>query len=319
MYVDKKLGGVNAVQTLSRLNRTHPGKDETMVLDFANEADEILEAFKPYYEKTMLKEATDPNLLYDRQMELENFRLYNQADLDRFARAFFDPKATQEMLHGALRPTIDRFKDATKEEQSDFRGKLIDFLRLYAFLSQIITFVDADLEKLYQFGRLLARNLPLDRGRLPREVQENIDMDSYRIQKSYEGNIDLPGGAYVIEPMKPKGGKGPGGEELEPLSQIIKELNDRFGTDFTDEDKVFIRQLEEKLTQDAALENSVKVNTRENARLTFDIVVNDRLQEMIDSNFAFYKQITDNRDFAKTLLDWLFDRYIASKQSQAEA
>src|SRR6266568_6833461 len=152
MYVDKKLGGVHAVQTLSRLNRTYPGKNETMVLDFANEAEEIEKAFAPYYEKTLLSEVTDPNLLYDLQTKLSGFHFYSEEDVNRFATIYFDSKATQDKLYAALTPVVDRYKEALDEEKADFKGHLTDYVRLYAFLSQIITFVDTDLEKLYAFG-----------------------------------------------------------------------------------------------------------------------------------------------------------------------
>jgi type I restriction enzyme R subunit len=150
-----------------------------------------------------------------------------------------------------------------------------------AFPSQVISFTDADLEKLYVFGRLLLRKLPVSREELPREILQAIDMESYT----------------------------PSPDEIEALSQILKELNQRFGTEFTEEDRVFIEQLEAKLASDPALEASVRVNPRENARLTFDQVANDRLQEMLDSNFKFYKQIADDREFAQFFLTWLFDRY----------
>jgi type I restriction enzyme R subunit len=222
MYVDKKLGGVNAVQTLSRLNRVHPGKRETMVLDFANEADEIQ----------------------------------------------------------------------------------------YAFLSQVITFTDADLEKLYVFGRrLLRRYLPTAPKELPYEIQQKIEMESYRIQRAGSRRIDLERGPGEVEPIGPSAPRGGEGEDLEPLSRIIKELNERFGTDFTDEDRYFIRELEEKLAGDPTLKASVLANTPENARLTFDHVVNDRLQDMVETNFDFYKRVTDDRDFSKYFLDWLFERF----------
>jgi type I restriction enzyme R subunit len=177
-------------------------------------------------------------------------------------------------------------------------------------LSQIITFVDAELEKLYLFGRLLLRKLPVTRERLPVEIQQQIDVDSYRVQKTGTGSIKLKRGAVDLEPIKPKDVEGPLVDQIEPLSQIIRELNERFGTAFTEEDRIFIEQLETKLTGNEALEKAVKVNTPENARLTFDHVVNDKLQEMIETNFKFYKQVTDDPDFAKTFLDWLFNRYL---------
>lgn len=318
MYVDKKLGGVHAVQTLSRLNRVHPGKEETMVLDFANEAEDIQEAFEPYYEKTLLKEGTDPNLLYDLQTQLADFHFYTEAEINSFAEIYFDPKAAQDKLHAALSPIVDRYLSAGEKERIEFRGKLTDYIRLYAFLSQVISFIDTDLEKLYIFARLLSRKLPVPREELPREIQQNINMDSYRVQKIRNGKIKLERGNIEIEPIGPKGGYVPSPEEIEQLSLIIQELNQRFGTDFTDEDRVFIRQLEEKLADDSALKASVHVNPPENARLTFDHVVNDRLQDMIDSNFKFYKQVTDNQEFSKTFLDWLFERYLRSMQPQGE-
>jgi type I restriction enzyme, R subunit len=125
MYVDKKLGGVNAVQTLSRLNRIHPDKEETMVLDFANEADEIQKAFQPYYERTLLKEAT-PNLLYDLQNQLDGFHLFTEADVNRFAAIYFDPKGTQDKLQAALVPVVDRFKAILVDGQAEFWGCRLD-------------------------------------------------------------------------------------------------------------------------------------------------------------------------------------------------
>lgn len=163
MYVDKKLGGVNAVQTLSRLNRIYPGKAETMVLDFANAAEEIQAAFAPYYRRTLLTEATDPNLLYDIQTRLDAFDLYSAGDVERFAAVYFDRAATQDRLHALLEPVVARYQEASEEGQVEFRGQLTDYLRLYAFLSQVVPFVDIDLEKLFVFGRLLLRKLPSSR------------------------------------------------------------------------------------------------------------------------------------------------------------
>ena len=313
MYVDKKLGGVNAVQTLSRLNRVYPGKDETMVLDFANQAEEIQEAFQPYYDRTILTEGTDPNLLHDLETELEDYRFYGQEDIQRFAEVYFVPDVSQDKLYSVLQPPLDRFNDSTREEQAEFKGTLRDYIRLYAFLSQILPFADPELEKLYVFARYLQRRLPPSHERLPKEIQEQIDMESYRVQRTSSGKIELARGVGELEPMRTKGSSF-SQDEVEALSAIIEELNERFGTDFTEEDKVFIKQLEERLAKDNSLVNSVHVNTRENARLTFDIVVNEQLQKMIDSNFKFYREVTDKPDFSKMFLDWLFDRYLKSMQ-----
>ena len=204
MYVDKKLGGVNAVQTLSRLNRVHPKKKETMVLDFANEADQIQKAFQPYYERTLLSEATDPNLLYDLEHKLGEFPVYEPNDVEAFAKIFFHPQATQGQLYAALAPQVERYKEMEKKERLDFRDKLTDYIRLYAFLSQIISFADADLEKLYAFVRLLRRYLPGEREELPVEIQENIDIDSYRIKHQWKGKISLERGTARLTPRESK-------------------------------------------------------------------------------------------------------------------
>ena len=173
--------------------------------------------------------------------------------------------------------------------------------------------MDADLERLYVFGRLLLRKLKPKHEDLPVEIQQNIDMESYRLQKTSSGKIKLARGTTELEPVKPLGVSVPNPEDLEPLSKIIQELNERFGTNLGDEVKRSIQQLETKLVRNAALEAAVRVNAPDNARLTFDHVVNDDLQEMIDSNFKFYKQVTDDPEFEKALLDWLFDRYRKSK------
>lgn len=310
MYVDQKLGGVHAVQTLSRLNRIYDGKEDTMVLDFVNSANDIQESFQPYYEKTILSEGTDPNSLYDLENKLEGFHFYSQEDVQNFALVYFNPKATQDLLYAALESTIDRFREANKEEQIDFRGTLTDYTRLYSFLSQIIPFADASLEKLYVFARLLPRRLPVKKEELPKEIQSNIDMDSYRIQKARNGRIPLERGEGKVAPIKPDGVHFIPTEQLEPLSQIIKELNERFGMGLTEEDKVFIQQLEEKLAKEEALQAAVRSNTRENARLTFNHVVGDRLQDMLETNFKLYKRITDDPEVGKYFMDLLFDRFL---------
>jgi len=310
MYVDKKLGGVNAVQTLSRLNRKHPDKKGTMVLDFANDAEEIRKAFEPYYETTLLSEATDPNLLYEVQGRLLDFGVYAESDTESFARLYFGGKTTQDQLYAALEPVRQNFSDLNPQEQPDFRGQLTDYVRLYAFLSQVLTFADPDLEKLYVFARYLRRLLPADRDELPREVQQNIDMESYRIQEKSRGKLSLERRAGQLDPMQTKPHHGPGAEDLEPLSQIITELNERFGLNLGPEHRVTLEQIRDALDGDAGLDASSRVNTRENVRLTFDPKVEDKIQEIVESNFELYKRITDDPAFGQTLKNFLFDDYI---------
>ncbi len=318
MYVDKKLGGVNAVQTLSRLNRIHPDKRGTLVLDLANEADAIRAAFEPYYETTLLSEATDPNLLYEIQSRLSAFPVYTAADIDRFARIYFDPKAGQDQLYAALAPVVERFRDISLEERADFRGQITDYIRLYAFLAQVLTFADAELEKLYVFARYLRRLLPADRAELPREVQRNIDMESYRLQRTSSGRIPLERKTGLLDPVLTKDRHGLDDEEMEPLSRIIADLNERFGLHLGPEHKVTLGQMMKRLDGDAALDASARVNTRENVRLTFEHKVEDVIQEIVDSNFDLYKRITDDRAFGLAIKTFLFDQYLRAHRQADE-
>jgi type I restriction enzyme R subunit len=318
MYVDKKLGGVNAVQTLSRLNRIHPEKNGTMVLDFANEAAEIEAAFEPYYETTLLSEATDPNLLYELQTGLDAFPVYASTDIERFAAVYFNRKATQDQLYAELAPSIQRFRELADDERHDFRGQLADYVRLYAFLSQVLTFADADLEKFYVFARYLRRLLPTDREELPREVQQNIDMESYRIQQTSSGKIAIERGPGTLDPQGTKGGYSHTPEELEALSRIIAELNERFGLNLGSEHRLTLGQMIEKLDGDMALDAAARVNTRENVWLTFNQKVEDAIQEIVDSNFELYKRITDDPVFGEAVKNFLFDQYLRAHRNAEE-
>ncbi|MBW4430312.1 MAG: DEAD/DEAH box helicase family protein [Pelatocladus maniniholoensis HA4357-MV3] len=318
MYVDKKLGGVNAVQTLSRLNRTNPDKISTVVLDFANEASVIQTAFEQYYDRTILTEETDPNILYDVQFQLDDSHFYDENDITTFARVYFSTKGTQDRLHAALASVIDRYREATEDQQFDFRKKLGDFIRLYAFISQLLPLPDADLEKFYEFARHLIRKLPVSSQRLPLDVQQNIELESYRIQQTHSGKIKLERGVRELSPITAVGTGSPFVEQLEALSQIIQEINQRFGTNFSDDERVFIERLELKLDESKPLQASTRVNSPENIRLTFNNITSDLMQEMIETNFNFYRQFNDDQDFAELLMSFLFRRYMDRRNSPGD-
>lgn len=318
MYVDKKLGGVNAVQTLSRLNRTHPGKTETLVLDFANEADEIKAAFDPYYETTLLSEETDPNLLYQVQTRLGNYPVYASTDVDAFSKIYFGPQPTQDQLYAALAPSVDRFCDLDEDEQDKFRKELTRYIRFYAFLAQVLTFADTDLEKLYVFARCLRPLLPINRDDLPLDVQQYIDMESYRVLETRSGAIEPDRGPGRLDPVTDEEPYGPMPEELEMLSKIIFELNERFGTELGSEHCATLGQMMERLEGDVALDASARVSTRENVRLAFDRKVEEAIEDIVDSNFDLYKRITDDQIFGDAVKNYLFDQYLRGRRSAKE-
>lgn len=312
MYVDKKLGSVNAVQTLSRLNRTHPNKEETMVLDFANEAEEIQKSFQPYYEKAILTEATDPNKFYDYQYELEDYHIYTRSDVDAFALAYFSKNGTQEKLHAVLDPLVNRYRDLPEDEKVQFKKTFKNYVRLYAFLSQIITFTDAELEKLYQFGRFLLKKFPYTKDRLPLEVLEKIDMDSYRIKQTSSGEIKLIDTDGELKPMHGFGSGQLREVEKESLSEIIKFINEHFGTEFTEKDKVtqFVGDIEKRLISNSSLIRAAdpSINTKENFRIKFEEFFDDTLDGMIDTNIELYGKIVDNEEFGNLIKEAIFTR-----------
>lgn len=313
MYVDKRLGGVNAVQTLSRLNRTHPGKEDTFVLDFVNRADDIQGAFQPYYRTTILSEATDPNKLYDLQRMLGEYGIFGQHDVDAFAQVYFAPKAKQEQLHPVLNPVVERYRTHDIGGQADFRKHLGDYVRLYAFLAQVLTFTDADLEKLYQFARFLLRKLPVERDVLPVEVIDNINMASYRVQQTSSGEIKLLDEDGSLLPISELGMGKPTTDNLAPLSEILIYINEHYGTEFTDADKVqyFADDMQRRLAAHDGLERALDpaINpSGETRRLAFNSFFGDTLEDMIDANFEIYKKIVDDPAFGELFRTVMFDK-----------
>lgn len=316
MYVDKKLSGVAAVQTLSRLDRVYQGKENPIVMDFANDVDTIRKSFEKYYVDTSLVEGTDPNILHDQQDQLLNYHIFTQKeDVNDFARIYFDKKNRQDKVNPILNEVVTRFNDLKVEDQESFRKLLRNYIRTYAFLSQIITFRDPDLEKLYAFGRLLIRKLPVRRDSLPLEVLQQVDMESYRIELTNRLQIMLREGKGELEPKESHDYHWQKGSE-EALSKIIESLNSRYGTQFTDEDKVIIAHIREKLENNEALRTSARINSKEKLKMSFEGMFDQTLLDFIEQHFELYKKINDNRELKKNLTDDLFDLlYIKFKES----
>jgi type I restriction enzyme R subunit len=320
MYVDKKLGGVNAVQTLSRLNRTYPPeKEDTCVLDFANDAGEIQKAFQPYFESTLLTEPTDPNKLYDLKRTVEEHRLFGGEEVDDFAKVYFSAKGKQAQLHPLLDSVVFRYELRSKEQRADFRKHVGDFVRLYAFLAQVITFADAGLEKFYQFARNLLLKLKLPGDTLPVEIQKNINMDSYRIQQTSSGTIKLMDEDGALKPITALGTGRPLQEDLTPLSQIIEYINEHFGTNFSSADKVryFADNMGRRLEDHEGLRRVMdqRVNpSEETRRMAFDTFFADTLEDMIDSDFDIYKKIKDDQEFGALFRAVMYGRIAAALQ-----
>ena len=257
MYVDKTLTGLAAVQTLSRLNRIHPAKTGTYVVDFVNEADEIGEAFAVYQGKTVAP-PTDPNLLFDARYELDRFDVLDVGEMER-ASTLLLSEGAHAQVDAAMQPAVDRFKALTEEDQDAFRDALGRFVRVYSFLSLVVPFRNAELERDYRFCRALAA-LIRDRGGAESiNLGAEVELTHLRHALAFDGSIELPSGEAEVTTIY--SGAGPLTDpEAERLSQIIARINERFGTDWTDEDRLVFEAAAGDLVSDVEIQNQAANN-----------------------------------------------------------
>lgn len=325
MYVDKKLSGVKCVQTLSRLNRMHPGKEDTFVLDFANEAEEITNSFQPYYELTTVKETTDPNHLYDLKSEIEKAQVIWESEVNSFCNVFFKSAKTlsvseQRKLNAFIDPAVERFKQLPEESSEDdvisnevtqesFKNTLQSFTRLYSFLSQIMPFTDVELEKLFTYSRFLVKKLPRKNQADRFKLGDEISLEYYRLQKIAEQRLALEDqGEYGLDGRTDAGIRMGNKDEKAALSEIIELLNNRFGTEFNDADKLFFDQIEEELVVDGKLTEQAQNNSIENFKFGFDDVFMDKLISRMDQNQDIFTKMMDDKEFGGLVKDYLLKK-----------
>lgn len=323
MYVDKKLSGVQAVQTLSRLNRTSPGKDDTFVLDFVNDHERIKDAFEPFYERTTIEETTDPQHIYQLASELRALRVFTDADLDRFAEAFFGPQNPgTEQAHTILsqytQSARDTFITLTVERQDEFRSKLQSFIRLYKFRSQIVNYTDTDLEKLYTFGRFLYNELPRDPQDARVEFDDELALQYFRIEKSNEGGIRLGGSSGEVSVPTETGTRTEGEDEIE-LSTLVERINEQLGTDFTTADELFLQQVKEEALNDDRLQQSARVNTQENFAYAFDDKLTELFIDRRSQNEDLFAEYINNTKLQELVTNFLRQEVYEASQESAES
>jgi type I restriction enzyme R subunit len=312
MYVDKKLSGVRAVQTLSRLNRTCPGKEDTFVLDFANDRQTIIDSFQPYYELTTMSETTDPNHLYDLKVITDKAQVYYQSEVDAFSKIFYKPGSIsvrdQARLYAHIDPAVDRYKGLKEELQDEFKKPMTSFVRLYSFLSQIMPFQDVELEKLYSYGRFLLTKLPKTDYTERLKLDNEVALEYYRLQKIAEGDLTLQvQGEYSLDPTT-EAGISREKDEKERLSNIIKLLNDKFGTDFTEADRLYFEQIEQALYENEELKVRAQNNPIENFKYAFEEVFIQTLIDRMDANQDIFEKIMVNSEFKQDVKEWLTKR-----------
>lgn len=304
MYVDKKLSGVKAVQTLSRINRVCPGKEDTFVLDFVNERQVILDSFQPYYEITSVTEQTDINHLFDLKIKLDEFQIYWESEINAFSKVYFDPATKvnnarhQKYLYSFTDPAVDRFKEMKEEEKKDeFKKGLRSWTNLYAFLSQIMPFTDIESEKFYAYAKLLQTRLPKRNLSETLQLDDEVALEYYRLQKIKEGSIELEKEKEGELSGTSEAGLKRGKDEEALLSEIINILNERFGTDFEEADRLFFDQIEAELMEDETLQTQAKVNKIDTFKFAFDDKFIDKLIGRMDQNQEIFEKILEDKDF----------------------
>jgi type I restriction enzyme R subunit len=321
MYVDKKLSGVKAVQTLSRLNRMCAGKEDTFVLDFANETEDILNSFQPYYELTSIKENSDPNHLYDLKSQIDNSKIIWDSEVDNFCNVFFKSAkalsvSEQGKLNAYIDPAVERFKalpqEASKDNaigtevtQQDLKNTLQVFTRTYSFLTQIMPFSDIDLEKLFTYSKFLIKKLPRTSENDKFKLGDEVSLEYYRLQKIAEQSILLEDKAvYELE------GGGAAGirmtkEEEAQLSEIINVLNKKFATEFSTADKLFFDQIIEDLVADKSLALQAKSNTIDNFKFGFDDRYLDKSIERMEQNQDIFAKMMNDKEFGDIVKNYM--------------
>lgn len=309
MYVDKKLGGVQCVQTLSRLNRTTSGKTQTFTLDFTNKTEDIQESFQRFYQSTILDGETDPNRLYDTQREVYDYHLYTQVDVNRFCEVFYDPDRDEGGLHPILDSAVDKFKSIDDTEtREECRSKIQSYIRLYGYLSQIVTFTDIELEKTFVFLKYLNKKLP-KRETERFDISDNIDLDSLRIQKTFEKIEELERTDSILEAPDFSGGT-----QVDPvldlLSEIINQVNSTYGVNLTEDDKIDIERLKERLSSNTEIKKYMTgQNTEDNKKNFFKEQFDGMMVDYINERFDFYKKMDDNPSMKALIFQMMYKDY----------
>jgi len=317
MYVDKPLSGIRAVQTLSRLNRAHPKKYDTFVLDFMNSTDVIVEGFEPYYRTTILSEETDPNKIHDLKADIDAYQIYTQDAVSQLVDLYISG-ADRDRLDPILDACVAVYnRDLDEDGQVDFKGKAKAFVRTYNFLASILPYTNVEWEKLSIFLNFLIPKLPAPKEQdLSKGILEAIDMDSYRVEVKSALAIRLQDQDGIVEPVPTSGGGRMPEPDLDRLSNILRGFNDQFGNiEWKDADKihtVITEEIPTKVAADRAYQNAMKNSDKQNARIEHDNALGRVVVDLLKDHTELFKLYSDNPAFRKWLADMVFARTYTS-------
>jgi type I restriction enzyme, R subunit len=316
---DSGLAGIKAVQALSRLNRAHPQKHDTFVLDFMNDAAVIEEAFADYYRTTILSEETDPDKLHDLKADLDGRQVYTADQVDALVELYLTG-APRDRLDPILDACVAVYKETLDEDgQVDFKGKAKAFCRMYNFLASVLPYGNAGWEKLSIFLDFLTPKLPAPEEQdLSRGILQTIDLESYRAEKKAALKIALADEDAEIGSVPATGGGHLPEPELERLSNILKAFNEQYGTLFSDADRVMQRistDIAPKVAADPAYRNAIANLDRQNARVEMDSALWKVMVALMKDDTELFKQFSDNESFRRGLTEAVFALTYTSPQA----
>jgi type I restriction enzyme R subunit len=319
MYVDRRLSGLQAVQTLARLNRIYPSKERTYILDFRNTVDEIKDAFKPYYNVTQLEDISDPNQVYNLEARLKAFGILDSAEIDRFIDRFLRAtKRTDErpVLEGIVRQAVTRFTENLDEnDQEEFRQVLSSFLRFYSFIAQVVNLGDTDLEKLHIYGAWMKRILPSRQAPQGEDVTDDmLDMAAYVIKRGDEAtDASLSkDDAKALSPIDRFGANPYTEEEQKTLSEIIASFNARHGTEFSAEDYLRFEAVNTDILEDDVWVEMLRNNDPRDVRPRFDAEFMRRAIQAFQRDNAMRNAFMQDQEARNMLMGLMFQRAVRS-------
>ena len=311
MFVDKELSGIKAVQTLSRLNRTCSGKQDTFILDFVNDPENIQKAFQDYYQETVLENETDPNVVYDYKAKLDSYQVCNVSEIERFADIFYSGNQQRDdmgRLESTLTPAVARYNALAKEKRDDFKTLLARFIRVYSFITQVCRFFDTDIHKFYVYAKFLMTMLPSeDYERV--KVDDKILLEYYKLEKGFEGSIQLEGKDGGLNAITGEAGRGE--RKKDPLNVLVDKFNERYGTAFTEMDKVLM-QVENDFAADRRWTDYAHQMDLQTFMVLFRRGFADKAAKRYQMNDEFFVRMFDDQqmmdDTIQTLGPILYDR-----------
>ena len=319
MIVDKKLRGVKCVQTLSRLNRICPGKNDTFILDFVNTADDIQDAFQPFYQETSLSQEVNVDLIYKLQKELQGYNIYSVNDIEAFCNIYYSDKKQDSTMMGkmtsALKPVADRYNAKAADDRYNFRRQVRSYIKWYGYISQVCRMFDAEMQKEYVFCSYLLRLLPAEPVKMI-DLEGALKLEFYKLEQTFKGEIGLMDQSGVYEPTGGKGKTVP--EQKEPLEEVIQKINELFAGDFTDADRVMLYALHDRLKDDAKLRKVARTSDPQVFAesifpKTFDEVAQDSYVEQTEAFTSLFQNKSKYKAIMSALASMLYREFNRGK------